>query len=62
MNDRQKLIFRQIQLAGLGVIVALFGIMNHKMNITLVGLFILLLGLIRMVLMIKLVKKIEEEE
>ena len=47
MNDKQKVVFKQLQLAGLGVVVFVFGLLYQEKAIAMVGIGILIFGLLR---------------
>ena len=39
MSDEQKVLFKQLQLAGLGIVLILFGLFMHEKNISFGGSF-----------------------
>ena len=47
MNDKQKAVFKQLQLAGLGIVIIVFGLLYQEKAISIVGIFILIFGLLR---------------
>lgn len=62
MNDKQKVIFKQLQLAGLGIVLMIFGFFAKHMPILIIGICVLVFGLIRTWIMKKLVDHMEEDE
>lgn len=47
MNDKQKVVFKQLQLAGLGIVVFVFGLLYQEKAISIVGICVLIFGLLR---------------
>ena len=47
MNDKQKAVFKQLQLAGLGIVIIVFSLLYQEKAISIVGIFILIFGLLR---------------
>ncbi len=47
MNDKQKVVFKQLQLAGLGVVVFVFGLLYQEKAISMVGIGILIFWFIK---------------
>lgn len=60
MNDKQKVVFKQTQLAGLGIVVFVFGLLYQEKAISIVGIFILVFGLIRTYYIKKVIDKLDE--
>ena len=60
MNDKQKVVFKQLQLAGLGVVVFVFGLLYQEKAISMVGIGILILGLLRTYYIKKVIDKLDE--
>lgn len=60
MNDKQKVVFKQLQLAGLGVVIFIFGILYQQKAISIVGILILIFGLLRMYYIKKIIDKLDE--
>ena len=57
MNDKQKVVFKQLQLAGLGVVVFVFGLLYQEKAISMVGIGILIFGLLRTYYIKKVIDK-----
>ena len=62
MSDKQKVIFKQLQLAGLGIVLLIFGLLAHHRPITFIGIGVFIFGIIRMVILKKFIDQIEEDE
>lgn len=60
MNDKQKVVFKQVQFAGLGIVVFVFGLLYQEKAISIVGIFILVFGLIRTYYIKKVIDKLDE--
>ena len=60
MNDKQKVVFKQLQLAGLGVVIFIFGILYQQKAISIIGILILIFGLLRMYYIKKIIDKLDE--
>ena len=60
MNDKQKVVFKQLQLAGLGVVVFVFGLLYQEKAISMVGIGILIFGLLRTYYIKKVIDKLDE--
>ena len=60
MNDKQKVVFKQLQLAGLDVVDFVFGLLYQEKAISIVGIFILVFGLIRTYYIKKVIDKLDE--
>ena len=60
MNDKQKVVFKQLQLAGLGVVVFVFGLLYQEKAIAMVGIGILIFGLLRKKYNKKVIDKLDE--
>ena len=60
MNDKQKVVFKQLQLAGLGVVVFVFGLLYQEKAIAMVGIGILIFGLLRTYYIRKVMGKLDE--
>ena len=58
MNDKQKVVFKQLQLAGLGVVVFVFGLLYQEKAISIVG--ICIFGLLRTYYIKKVIEKLDE--
>lgn len=60
MNDKQKVVFKQLQLVGLGVVVFVFGLLYQEKAISMVGIGILIFGLLRTYYIKKVIDKLDE--
>lgn len=60
MSDRQKGLFRQLQLAGLGLVLAVVSLFIKEDALFWIGLGIFVFGLLRFMLIRKLIDKIDE--
>lgn len=60
MNDKQKVVFKQLQLAGLGVVVFVFGLLYREKAISIIGIVILIFGLLRTYYIKKVIEKLDE--
>lgn len=60
MDDKQKAVFKQLQIAGLGIVIFIFGILYKEKVISIVGICILLFGLLRTAFIKKMIDKIDE--
>ncbi len=59
MNDEQRVLFKQLQLAGLGVVLILFGFFAHQKNISYIGIGVAIFGVIRYFIIKSLLDKAE---
>lgn len=62
MSDKQKALFKQIQLAGLGIVIAIFGFFVSHMALMIVGACVFIFGIVRTVMIKKLIDKLEEDD
>lgn len=60
MSDHQKVLFRQAQVAGLGVVILVFGLFTHHPELVWIGAGVLVFGLVRFFLLKKLTEHTEE--
>ena len=60
MNDKQKVVFKQLQLAGLGGVVFVCGLLYQEKAISMVGIGILIFGLLRTYYIKKVIDKLDE--
>lgn len=60
MNDKQKVVFKQLQLVGLGIVVFAFGLLYQEKAISIVGICILIFGLLRTYYIKKVIDKLDE--
>ena len=56
----KRLLFKQLQLAGLGVVVFVFGLLYQEKAIAMVGIGILIFGLLRTYYIKKVIDKLDE--
>ncbi len=61
MKDEQKVILRQLQLSGIGILVLVFGFFNHDRAYELIGVGITVFGIIRSLVIYKLTKQGKDE-
>ena len=62
MNDKQKVLFKQLQLAGLGVVIGVFGFFAKHTALMIIGTCVLLFGIVRAIVLKKFIDQIEEDE
>lgn len=62
MNDKQKVLFKQIQLSGLGIVIGFFGFFVEHKALMIIGACIVVFGIIRTILIKRLVDKLEDDE
>ena len=62
MNDRQKVLFRQLQLVILGLVIFIGGILADQQALRIIGIIVLILGIIRYYSFWKLLRKLEQDE
>lgn len=62
MNEKQKLFKNQLQLAGLGVVIGVFGLIEKNTPCIVIGACIFLYGLFRLLFFKKLFNKIEKDD
>lgn len=62
MNDKQKVLFKQLQLAGLGVVIGVFGFFAKHKALMIIGVCVLLFGIVRAIVLKKFIDQIEEDE
>ena len=60
MNDKQKVVFKQLQLAGLGIVVFVLGFLYQEKVISIIGIVILIFGLLRTYYINKVIEKLDE--
>lgn len=60
MNDKQKVVFKQLQLTGLGIVVFVFGLLYQEKAISIIGIVILIFGLLRTYYIKKVIDKLDE--
>lgn len=57
MSDEQKVIYKQMQLAGLGLVLMGAGFLLNHSEVVWVGVFVLVLGIVRTILIKMLLKE-----
>ncbi|WP_305151737.1 hypothetical protein [uncultured Dubosiella sp.] len=62
MNDEMKVLFRQLQLAGLGIVIGAVGLLADRMPIFYIGIGVLLLGIARFVMLKKYIRDLNEKK
>lgn len=62
MNDKQKALFKQIQLAGLGIVIAVFGFFVNLTALMIIGAGVFIFGIARTILIKKLIDELEEDD
>ena len=60
MNHKQKVVFKQLQLAGLGIVVFVCGLLYQEKAISIIGIVILIFGLLRTYYIKKVIDKLDE--
>ncbi len=58
MNDKQKAIFKQLQIAGLGLVLFIFGIFYKEKAISIIGVCVVVFGLLRTAFIKKMIDKL----
>lgn len=62
MTDRQKALFKQLQLAGLGIVLFVFGLLAKHKAITVIGILVFAFGVLRTIFISKMIDKLEKDE
>lgn len=62
MNDKQKALFKQIQLAGLGIVITVFGFFVNHTALMIIGAGVFIFGIARTILIKKLIDELEEDD
>lgn len=60
MSDKQKAVFKQLQLAGLGIVIFVFGLLYKEKAISIIGILVLIFGLLRTYYIKKVIDKLDE--
>lgn len=60
MNQETKVIYKQLQLAGLGGVIAIVGLFRSRMDVFGIGLAIALFGIIRTWFIWRIIKQAED--
>lgn len=61
MSPEQKVLLRQFQLAGMGIIFAIVGLLTKRMELIWIGVGVFLFGLARGYFLYKIIKQAEDE-
>lgn len=59
MNDHQKVLFKQLQLAGLGLVIGFFGLLASNQAVFWIGIGVFVLGIIRFLILKKYLQDME---
>ena len=62
MTDQQKVLFKQLQLAGLGIVIGIFGFFAKHKALMIIGVGVLVFGIVRAVVLKKFIDQIKEDE
>ena len=62
MTDQQKVLFKQFQLAGLGIVIGVFGFFAKHKALMIIGTCVLVFGMIRAVVLKKFIDQLKEDE
>ncbi len=60
MSPEQNVIYRQLQLAGLGIVLVIFGFVMHKTEIAIIGFGVAAYGTIRAIFLKKIIDQGKE--
>lgn len=60
MSQKHKALYQQLQLAGLGIVIAIIGLIKHRLDIGAIGAVFCLYGILRAWFIWKIVKQAEE--
>ncbi len=60
MDEKQKAVFKQLQIAGLGLVLVIFGILYKEKAISIVGVCVFIFGLLRTLFIKKMIDKIDD--
>ncbi len=61
MSKQNKVLYKQAQIAGLGLIIFIVGIIYRRQDVMLIGILFFLYGLVRTYFIWKILKKAEED-
>lgn len=61
MNQKQKAIYQQLQLAGLGIVIIIVGLLVKEKSLIWIGLAVFVYGLLRTIFIYKMIQKAEED-
>lgn len=61
MNQKQKAIYQQLQLAGLGIVIFIVGLLVKEKSLVWIGLAVFAYGLVRTVFIYKVIQKAEKD-
>ncbi|EOS60237.1 hypothetical protein C815_01617 [Firmicutes bacterium M10-2] len=62
MNDEIKVLFRQLQLAGLGIVIGAVGLIADRKPIFYIGLGVLVFGIIRFFMIKKFIDNLHDKD
>lgn len=62
MTKKQKVLFTQIQLAGLGAVLLVFGLIEKVYPISILGILVLILGICRFFFLKKTLANLDQED
>lgn len=62
MSDKQKVLFKQLQLSGLGLVICAMGMFKQNQPFIIVGACLFVYGIIRYFVIKKLTQNLEEDE
>ena len=62
MNDRQKVLFRQLQLMILGLVILAGGVLANHPPFVPIGILVLVYGLFRFMMLKKIVDRIDQKD
>ena len=61
MTDQQKVLFKQLQLAGLGIVIGIFGMFAKHKALMIIGAGVFVFGIVRAIVLKKIIKQLEED-
>ncbi|WP_300920301.1 hypothetical protein [uncultured Dubosiella sp.] len=59
MSDEMKVLFRQLQLAGLGIVIGIVGLFADRREIFFIGIGVLVFGIIRFLILKKYISDLK---
>lgn len=62
MSDKQKVLLKQLQLTGLGIVIGVMGLFKHNQPFVVVGICLFAYGIIRYFVIKKLTENLEEDD
>lgn len=60
MNDKQKALFKQLQLSGLGIVILVFGFIYKHKALMIIGVLVFVFGLLRTLLIKHFIDQLDE--